>query len=279
MLGSPERFVLRGGDFHFQVDCLDEDVAMRVALDSTYESVVGALFLERVGKGDCVIDVGANKGYYTLVACKKVGPTGRVLAYEPEPRNLADIIASKEANGFDNLFVSAKALADKAGEASFVNDGWKEKNSAWGKLVEPGEQRSDVVVVTTCALDDELESQNIAKVDMLKLDIQGGEFAAIDGMRKSLQTHAIRRMLLELHDMQLSKDQCDYILKRIHEAGYHGRCYGQDEFTVEESLAAINGRKRLELGGHGMATTDYDYDKRGAPGVYRKPLQFLFEVA
>lgn len=275
LVGSPDRFVLRDGDRYFMVDCKDHDVAMRVALNRCYEPVVGALFLSQVKPGAIVFDVGANKGYYTLLACEKVGQEGQVFAYEPDPRNVADLEATCQLNASANFKVIAKALSGSEGEARFDLSGWAEENSAWGKVLDQCEQSTNFVSVQTCRLDDEMQQHNLKAIGMLKMDIQGGEKDAVLGMTAALDEHRIDACLVELHDMQLDELQSHGVVNAFFERGYDGRAYDQLDFAESEAMAFINNGQPLDLKHRGIAAKDYSYKRRRESGGYVKPLQFL----
>jgi FkbM family methyltransferase len=260
--------------FYFVVDTRDEDVAMRVALNSAYEPVVGALFLAYMKECDVVVDAGANKGYYTYLAAKKVGPEGRVIAYEPEPRNLVDLQRGVRENRFANVDVVGKATASKAGKTYFTNTGWNEHNSAWGKMVK--DATPDSVEVETCSLDDELERFGISRVDVLKMDIQGGELEAVPGLVRTLDARKVGTLLMELHDMQLSADECHSIVDLIHSKGYEGRAYNQSDFTDTDAIRFLRGGAALALDTTGTPSKSYSHSERFRTPGYKKPLQFVF---
>lgn len=278
LTGRPSRFPMRVDGIWFMVDCGDWDVAMRVALDQAYEPAVAALFLANVHPGHVVFDVGANKGFYTLLAVQRVGSAGKVVAYEPDPRNIRDIEDDARLNDFPNLIVRGIALAARKGESEFDIGGWQEGVSAWGQLVVDGGKSSDgasTVRVPTATLDEELEELAIDNLNMLKIDIQGGELAAIDGMKGALKRGTIDTILLELHDMQLNHAECDHILNTLFEFGYDGKCYDQSEFSRAEAVGVMRMKAVPDLASKGRPARSYNYKARRDSATYVKPLQFL----
>src|SRR5207247_10291136 len=86
-------------------------------------ALVGSL----LAPGDIFIDGGAHVGMFTLVAAARVGPTGKVLAFEPAPAARDQLLQNLELSRFPWVEVSARALADCAGARTFVafsNDDW-----------------------------------------------------------------------------------------------------------------------------------------------------------
>lgn len=138
----------------------------------TFERDKRALFEQHVRKGMTVFDVGANVGYYTLIASKLVGPTGKVIAFEPAPRNLAYLRQHVEMNGADNVQIIDAAVSDRAGTARF-----DDQESHQAHLAERGR-----IEVRTVAIDE----QALPAPDVVKMDIEGGELLAIPGMRATL---------------------------------------------------------------------------------------------
>jgi FkbM family methyltransferase len=137
----------------------------------TYESHVQRLFCERVRPGDIVFDIGANVGFFSLLASKLVGPKGRVYAFEPLPRNLSYIEQHLRLNAVTNVTVKPIAIASTSGTASF-GDG---ENESQARLSEKGEHH-----VTTASLDD-LVANGTPRPAFIKMDIEGAEFDALRG--------------------------------------------------------------------------------------------------
>lgn len=138
----------------------------------TYERPVQQLFCERIQPGDVVFDIGANVGFFALLASKLVGPTGQVHAFEPFPRNLSYIEKHIKLNGVTNITVHPIAIASTSGSARF-GDG---ENDSQGRLSEKGE-----VVVRTASLDSLIAGGSFARPAFVKMDIEGAESDALRG--------------------------------------------------------------------------------------------------
>ena len=74
-------------------------------------------FAALLAPGMTVLDVGANVGQFTLIAARRVGPTGRVHAFEPTPELVAHVFRNLELNGLDNVVVNEVAVSETAGHA------------------------------------------------------------------------------------------------------------------------------------------------------------------
>ena len=143
-----------------------------------YEPDLTALFEDTVKQGMTVVDVGANVGYYSLIGSRLVGSSGRVYSFEPDPRNFAYLQRNLETNGCKNAVPVRKAVSHSTGSATFVVD----RHGAEGHLASPSRASSATTEVETVSLDDFFAAQGWPAVDVIKMDIEGGEPAALHGM-------------------------------------------------------------------------------------------------
>ena len=158
-----------------------------------YESVPRRIFRCLLKPGMTVVDVGANIGLYTAIAAESVGPAGRVIAVEPEGRNCRLIRQTLELNRFKNVEVVQVALSDRTGPGQlFLN----EENKADHRIFDRESSRT-VVPVDFYRLDDLLVRLAVARVDVVKMDIQGAEALALQGMRRTLTENAEIRLMIE----------------------------------------------------------------------------------
>ncbi len=132
--------------------------------------------------GDVVVDVGANYGVVSLLAAQLVGGGGIVHAVEPQPE-VADLLRrSAERNGFDHLHVHEVALSDRDGELALrIPTG----NLGGASLSRTSEQGTSVVVRVRHA-DAFLSELGVARVRVLKVDIEGHEAEFLRGARPFL---------------------------------------------------------------------------------------------
>lgn len=130
-----------------------------------------ALLGERLRPGMTVVDGGAHVGYFTCQAAGLVGPRGLVLAFEPAPRNYELLLANVWRNGFGNVVCFPWALGDSASIGPLQ---LSETNSGDHRLGARGVQ------TRVAKLDDVLAIR--PPVDVVKLDVQGSEEAALRGM-------------------------------------------------------------------------------------------------
>jgi FkbM family methyltransferase len=156
----------------------------------SYEHDKQAAFVRLVSPGCVVYDVGANAGFYTLLGAVAAGPSGRVIAFEPLPRNLGFLHAHVRLNALDNVTILDLALADVPGRARFATGA----TAAMGALSSAGE-----LWVRTSTLDALVQSSVIPPPDVIKMDIEGGELRALQGARHVLARHS-PTLLLATHE-------------------------------------------------------------------------------
>ncbi len=100
----------------------DEPLGRSLITLGSYERYETNLFKSMLTPGMKVIDVGANVGYYTLIAARAVGPTGRVFAFEPDPGNYELLLRNIELNGYRNIVASQCAVTGEASQIRLYID-------------------------------------------------------------------------------------------------------------------------------------------------------------
>jgi FkbM family methyltransferase len=167
----------------------------------TYEQHMQRLFRERIRPGATVFDVGANVGFFTILASKLAGDSGRVYAFEPLPRNVEFLERHIRLNELANVQVEALAVAATSGEAHFRIA----QHASMGGLNKSGGLR-----VVTASLDDLIASGRVARPDFIKMDIEGAESDALRGASGLLASGPLM-IALSTHGWQ-QHDTCWSIL-------------------------------------------------------------------
>lgn len=137
--------------------------------------------------GMTFLDVGAYHGIYAIIAAKRLGHTGRVVAFEPSPRDRRRLRLHLRCNRIKSVAVEPYALAAEEGKASLavVVDGYTNMNSLRRPAINhPVKQ----IVVETIALDEYLSRNHIDKVDLMKIDAEGGEVEIFHGAKRLLSS-------------------------------------------------------------------------------------------
>jgi len=164
-----------------------------------YETEKAELFARHVKPGGIVYDVGANVGFYALIAARVVGPTGRVVAFEPSPRNLAFLRENLSLNSITNVKVLDFAVSDSEGETRFFvgNDPRVSKVTATG----------DITVRTTTL--DHLMGE-LPMPDLIEMDIEGAEYSALRGAEQLLRKSS-PVIFLSTHGRDVHNACCEFL--------------------------------------------------------------------
>jgi FkbM family methyltransferase len=163
-----------------------------------FERFEAAQFAESIRPGMTVLDIGANIGYYTLLAARGVGPSGRVYAFEPDARSRSGLERNLRLNQMGNVTVIPKAVSDTAGRQPLYLSDSAAKSGLSRSMAE--DSVVDTTIVDTVRIDDLLEG---ARVDVVKMDIEGHEPAALRGMRETLERSPDLRLFLEFSPVAL----------------------------------------------------------------------------
>lgn len=150
-------------------------------IDGVYEAHLEKLFKRYVGVGGTVIDIGANIGVHTLLFSRLVGESGRVIAVEPYPPVITKLRKHLEHNQAGQVEIVERALSNEAGTATLKNAlGVHNEGMASLWLSSSGEP-VDEFEVGLSTLDAVVDEYQIRNVQLIKLDIQGSEYAALRG--------------------------------------------------------------------------------------------------
>jgi FkbM family methyltransferase len=219
LTGAPCPFVGEVDQCRWLID-LNERVSRTLYLYGDFEPVLTKLLGSLLPPGGTFFDVGANFGYFSLFAARRIGPQGRVVAFEPDPRNIQRLQTNIALNGFSQIRVVPAAVCDKAGTASLHLASDAEDNLGTSSIVHDGPGRK-TVNVPAIALDDFM-TEFSGNIDVLKMDIEGAELSALRGAIKTLAARRIRHILLELHRFALTENEVATVHELLTSAGYRG---------------------------------------------------------
>ena len=181
------------------------DVVGRVLTASgVWEPHVTEAFRARLGAGDICVDIGAHVGYYTLLASTLVGPTGHVYAFEPSPGVYRALEQNVARNGVTNVTaLNIAAGADgSTGVLYELAEGSSGNSSLSPRLLDsPHAGTADdyaSVEVEICAADARVPAEELARVRMIKVDVEGYEVEALRGVERILDAGAPVAVIVEL---------------------------------------------------------------------------------
>ena len=166
-----------------------------------FERDVVAYLSSVLKAGMTFVDLGANIGYYTLLASRLVGPCGIVYAFEPDALMFDYLTRNIATNRCRNVIATDVAVTDRNGTAAFVSS---ESVRGWIAVVPTGVRTS---LVRTVTLDAFLAARGWPPVHLIKLDVEGSEKFVLEGMREVCARNPGLQLIME------------YNLSTMHRAG------------------------------------------------------------
>jgi FkbM family methyltransferase len=166
-----------------------------------FENIECSFVNRFLAPGMTVLDIGSHHGFYTLLASRKVGPQGKVIAVEASPRERERLRQHLRINRCKNVTVESRALGEAKGMAELylVSGGETGCNS----LHQPStSQPTERVPVCVESLDRVLEEHKINRVDFIKLDVEGAELSVLKGARDLLDRRPRPLILIEVQDIR-----------------------------------------------------------------------------
>ncbi len=157
-----------------------------------YEPDAQKVMASLLKPGQTALDVGANVGWHTLLLAHRVGPTGRVVAFEPNTHIRPRLEANLARNDLSNVSVSSIALSDRSGTMRFRSPQASDVGAGDGHLIDASAHNGsvdDIIEVTTQRLDDLWPSLGLDRVDLMKIDVEGWDASVLDGARETLRRY------------------------------------------------------------------------------------------
>jgi FkbM family methyltransferase len=209
LVGLGHSASVRRGGIDWQLD-LCEGIDFSIWLLGSFEPGTIRAYRRLLRPGDVALDIGANIGAHTLHLARAVGPTGRVYAFEPTDFALAKLKANLARNPdlAPRVAVRQTMLVDKAGAAPPpLYASWPLAKEAPGHSLHRGQKMASAGA-NAMTLDDFIAAEKIARVDFIKLDIDGFECRALKGARDTLARFR-PKMVIELSPHQLAEEGDD----------------------------------------------------------------------
>ncbi|MFC1902778.1 FkbM family methyltransferase [Chloroflexota bacterium] len=170
------------------------------AIYGIHEKLTTEIFRHVVRKGDVVVDLGANMGYYTLLASRLIGEEGRVYAFEPETVNYGLLTKNIEINVYKNIIPAKKAVSNTTGTVRFSID---ERTSGEHRIRQHNYQE-DTIEVESVTLDDFFHNEE-RPISVIKMDIEGAEMAALMGMRRIIRENENLKIFTEFNPLLIKE--------------------------------------------------------------------------
>jgi FkbM family methyltransferase len=197
-----------------------------ILLDGVWHPHVSRWMAYLSSSAQVIIDVGAHCGYFALIARTFAPAPAHIYAFEPNPRLQAQYLRNVELNGFTNMHLAPLGVSDAPGTLTlYVREAFEPGASSRYRV--PHFDRT--ITVPTTTLDNYCDEAGVGHVDVVKMDIEGGEADAISGMRRGLRAGRYGALLLEVHPSHAPPGQLEAMMHDLREAGYVAFRLREDE--------------------------------------------------
>jgi len=192
----------------------------------TGEPSVQEFFVEHLKPGMVVFDLGANCGYFSLIAARCVGFQGKVFSFEPEPALAARVRNNMQRNGFQNSAVVEAAVWRETGTVSFASSDKSDSPDQGTGQITTSEIAGKTKTVQAIALDDFVT--NTVPPDFIKCDVEGAE---VDAFRGAVQILTAKRpaIVCEIH----SGENRRTLRQELSQLGYFVRDLDENHIGAE----------------------------------------------
>lgn len=203
--------------------------------------------LDRICReGMSILDIGANVGFHTLLFARSVGVGGHVWAFEPNPDNFSTLCMNLELNSYRNVTAVQAAVGTSTAEGSLYLSPFHCDHRTY-----PTEEGQREIPVAMVSIDEFLPPDQ--RVDLIKMDIQGAEGMALEGMKRTLASNPGVVILMEFWPEGLRKTGIspERVLSELENQGF--ALYRIDECTND--VEKVGNRETLigSLAGSGYA--------------------------
>ncbi|AEE90977.1 Methyltransferase FkbM family [Tepidanaerobacter acetatoxydans Re1] len=196
------------------IPSMDLSLSPELIISGSLELPLTKYLIKNIKQGFTVFDIGANLGYFTVLLGMLVGPTGKVFAYEPNPYLNSLLFDNLSINYVqDRVTISNKAVYSCITKIPFYitkrfmgNSSINRHNDEYFKLYS---DQIDKIEIDSEPLDNYFDKFDT--INLIKIDIEGGEYHAFLGMQKLIQSETVKIIIFELNKMMLQKDWCVFI--------------------------------------------------------------------
>ena len=201
----------------------DKGISSELLIYGNHEPLTTKIILEELSENMNCVDIGSNIGYYVLLENMKIGKNGKIWAIEPSPENFSTLKENIELQNGENIKAFNFAIGDKNGEIEFVIS----KKSNWSKVKSENESvdsENKVINVPLKTLDSFAKENNLERVNLLRMDVEGYENKIILGATQFLNQFK-PTIMLEIHKMIMGEKETRKILEKFKETNYENQYF------------------------------------------------------
>jgi len=196
----------------------DKGISSELIIHKIHEPLTTSLIIKKLTKGMHCIDIGSNIGYYAILESSKIGDNGLVWSIEPSPQNFKTLSKNIILNQRKNIKCYNIAIGEKNGKIDFLIS----EKSNWSKIKNESdhiEKGDKIIQVDIMTLDSFSEKNEIKKVDLLRMDVEGYERNIIEGSMNFLEKFK-PILMIEVHKMIIGNNRTNELLEKLQKMNY-----------------------------------------------------------
>lgn len=187
---------IEGTPIRMQCD-LSKFVQRHIYFFGHFEKADCANWMKAARYANTIFDVGANVGLYSLLAAH-VNPASTIYAFEPTPSIQVELEANLRLNNVTTVQIEGLGVGERTSSGYLQSSAGPSGDNDGANFVTVAPRGAGDQPISLVSLDDFCQERGIDQIDLLKMDIEGGEYAALMGATRLLQRKAIRVLFIEL---------------------------------------------------------------------------------
>ncbi len=206
----------------------------------TYEVPIQNIFAQHLQAGDVFYDIGANVGFFSIIAAKLVGNTGKIYAFEPGEGNANSIRHNARLNDFNQIEVIEKAVSNTSGEGQLLLAKY-----SGGHALTTADAPPDLageITIDLVSIDDLIAQNRITPPNFVKVDVEGAELDVLKGMSETIKTYQ-PTIIYEVDDGDRAgyerkyRELADFLESLNYQVTQIENCYDTIDWCVGHAIA------------------------------------------
>lgn len=191
----------------------------------------------KLKNNEIFVDIGANIGFYSLLAAKKITSTGKVFSFEPSSREFKRLLENVERNQIKNLCALNCALGEKTQVSSLLIEPFHSGLNKISLKTIKTQKNQNTWVLTF----DQLFHSFNKKINLIKIDTEGSEWQVLQGMKNCLRNKQIKKIIIEIHEEYLRENNIkkDFIYSFLKKFGFVPRFAFADKDSYDEVFTLV----------------------------------------
>ena len=236
------------GKYEFQTIKNDQGISTELQIYESHEPLTTHLMINELKQDMVCIDLGSNIGYYAVIESNIIGESGKVFAIEPSPVNFPILKLNLENQKKNNFVAYNIGIGDKNEEMEFIISA----KSNWSRIRMNNEKinsEDKVIKIPVKTLNSFVNENDIKKIDILRMDVEGFEYSILLGANEVLEKFK-PKLFIEIHKMYLGKEktyqifndlknkkyEIKYYIPRIYDSPIIGKLKDIKKITIDEIL-------------------------------------------